>query len=185
VTGGTVIPKAIDEVDKRAVYECDGWVCDLDDTGVSSTFRVILSGAALARMLPTLDLTGKLRDLHASIVVYFESTRLGLQRPQRKLLFRKHPLKGFKSFWLVIQTTLFSTYWEEQNLCPNVSNLYTFPSLWIERGAINSEKFIFGFFWDILRKFSFHKGTDEQGDEGQCARTLIMFETRTVRSERS
>ena len=31
-------------------------MCDLDDTGESSTFRVILSAAALARMLPTLDL---------------------------------------------------------------------------------------------------------------------------------
>ena len=45
-----------DEVNKRAVCECDGWVCDLDATGAPSTFRVILSSAALARMLPTLAL---------------------------------------------------------------------------------------------------------------------------------
>ncbi len=32
-------------------------MCDLDATGVPSTFRVILSVAALARMLPTLDLS--------------------------------------------------------------------------------------------------------------------------------
>ena len=52
---GTVIPKDIDEVNKRAVCECDGRVCDLDAIGAPSTFRVILSAAALARMLPTLN----------------------------------------------------------------------------------------------------------------------------------
>ena len=31
-------------------------MCDLDTTGASSTFRVILSAAALPRILPTLDL---------------------------------------------------------------------------------------------------------------------------------
>ncbi len=55
MTRGTVIPKDIDEVNKRTVCECDGRVCDLDSTGASSTLRVILSAAALARMLPTLD----------------------------------------------------------------------------------------------------------------------------------
>ena len=32
-------------------------MCDLDTTGASSTFRVILSAAALVRMLPTLELS--------------------------------------------------------------------------------------------------------------------------------
>ncbi len=54
---GSVIPKDIDEVNKRAVCECDGWVCDLDVIGAPSTFRVILSATTLARMLPTLDLS--------------------------------------------------------------------------------------------------------------------------------
>ena len=57
VARGTVIPKDIDEVNKRAVGECDGCVCDLDDTGAPSTFRVILSVAALARMLTYLLLS--------------------------------------------------------------------------------------------------------------------------------
>ena len=30
VAWGTVVPKDKDEVNKRSVYECDGWVCDLD-----------------------------------------------------------------------------------------------------------------------------------------------------------
>ena len=57
VARGTVIPKDIDEVNKRAVCECDGLVCDLDATGAPSTFRVILSAPAFARMLPHLLLS--------------------------------------------------------------------------------------------------------------------------------
>ncbi len=37
-------------------------MCDLDATGAPSTFRVILSPAALARMLPTLDLSCEEND---------------------------------------------------------------------------------------------------------------------------
>ena len=57
VTWGTVTPKDIDEVNKREVSECDRWVCDLDTTGETSIFSVILSAAVLERMLPTFDLS--------------------------------------------------------------------------------------------------------------------------------
>ena len=57
VVRGTVIPKDIDEVNKRAVCECDGLVCDLDATGATSTFRVILSVVVLVRMLTHLLLS--------------------------------------------------------------------------------------------------------------------------------
>ncbi len=57
VTRGTETPKDQDEVNKREVCECDGCVCDLEVIGDSSIFNVIHSGAALVRMLSTLDLS--------------------------------------------------------------------------------------------------------------------------------
>ena len=53
---GTGTPKDKDEVNTREVCECDGCTCDLETIGVPSIFSVIRSDAALARMLPTLDL---------------------------------------------------------------------------------------------------------------------------------
>ncbi len=57
VPWGTGTPKDKDEVNKREVYECDGYVCDLEDVGDPSIFNVIHSVADLPRMLPTLDLS--------------------------------------------------------------------------------------------------------------------------------
>ncbi len=45
-----------DEVKRREVWGCDGWVCDLEAMGVSSIFKTLRSVASLVRMLPTLDL---------------------------------------------------------------------------------------------------------------------------------
>ncbi len=56
VVRGTVTPKDIDEVNKREVYECDGWVCDLDVTGESSIFNVIHRAPTLGSILSTFDL---------------------------------------------------------------------------------------------------------------------------------
>ena len=53
---GTGTPKDRDEVNKREVCECDGWVCDLDDTGTSSIFKIIRNTTVLVRMLPSFDL---------------------------------------------------------------------------------------------------------------------------------
>jgi hypothetical protein len=50
VVGGTGKPKDRDEVQRREVWECDGWVCDLEDTGVASIFRLIRSAGALAKI---------------------------------------------------------------------------------------------------------------------------------------
>jgi hypothetical protein len=44
-----------DEVKRRDVWECDGWVCDLEDIGAPSIFNVIRSDTVLLRMLPTFD----------------------------------------------------------------------------------------------------------------------------------
>ena len=44
-------------VNRREVFECDGWVCGLETLGVSSIFKTICSATVLTRMLPTLDLT--------------------------------------------------------------------------------------------------------------------------------
>ena len=41
VTRGTGTPKNRDEVNKREVCECDGWVWDLDTTGAPSIFKTI------------------------------------------------------------------------------------------------------------------------------------------------
>ena len=49
-------PKDKDEVNKREVSECDGYVCDLEPVVVPSIFKVIHSVEVLGRMLPTLDL---------------------------------------------------------------------------------------------------------------------------------
>ena len=56
VTWGTVTPEHIDEVNKREVCECDGWVYDLDDTGTPSIFNIIHSTSTLLRIFPILDL---------------------------------------------------------------------------------------------------------------------------------
>ena len=55
VTRGTGTPNDKDEVNKREVCECDGWVCDLEVIGAPLMFNVIRSTAVLTRMLVTLD----------------------------------------------------------------------------------------------------------------------------------
>ncbi len=40
-----------DEVNRREVSECDGWVCDRDSVGVTSIFKVIRSVSVLVRIL--------------------------------------------------------------------------------------------------------------------------------------
>ncbi len=49
-------PKDRDEINRPEVYECDGWVSDLEDIGAPSIFRTIRSFVALVRMLSILDL---------------------------------------------------------------------------------------------------------------------------------
>ena len=56
VARGTGTPKDRDEVNRREGWEWDGWVCELEAIGAPSIFKVIHKAAALARMLPTLDL---------------------------------------------------------------------------------------------------------------------------------
>jgi hypothetical protein len=48
-------PQDRDEVDRREVCECDGWVSDRDTEGAPSTFNVIRNAAILARMFPIFD----------------------------------------------------------------------------------------------------------------------------------
>ena len=56
VVRGTGTPKDRDEVNRRSVCECEGWVWDLDVIGAPSRFRLIRKTAALVRIFPTLDL---------------------------------------------------------------------------------------------------------------------------------
>ncbi len=52
-----VTPQDRDEVNRRKVCTCDGWVWDRDSKGVPSTFKVIRSVVSLTRILTTFDLT--------------------------------------------------------------------------------------------------------------------------------
>jgi hypothetical protein len=45
---GTGTPEDRDEVKRREVWECDGWVCDLEVIGESSMFKLIHSSVSFA-----------------------------------------------------------------------------------------------------------------------------------------
>jgi hypothetical protein len=52
---GTWTPKDKDEVNRQEVYECEGWVWDLDTIGYPSRLRLIRKSASLTRIFPNLD----------------------------------------------------------------------------------------------------------------------------------
>ena len=56
VTRGTGTPKNRDEVNRREVWECDEWVCDLEAIDASWRFKLIRNASVLGRMLPTFGL---------------------------------------------------------------------------------------------------------------------------------
>ena len=56
VDRGTGTPIDKDEVNRRDLWVCDGWVCNLETVGVASMFRLILRTTVLTRMCHTLDL---------------------------------------------------------------------------------------------------------------------------------
>ncbi len=53
VPRGTGTPKDSDEVNRRDVSKCDGWVCVLEVIGIPWILSVILKGGDLGRVLPT------------------------------------------------------------------------------------------------------------------------------------
>ncbi len=53
VVRGTGTPKDRDEVNRRDVYECDGWVCVLEVIDTPSILSVIRKSTALTRVLST------------------------------------------------------------------------------------------------------------------------------------
>ncbi len=53
---GTGTPKDKDEVNKREVCECEGWVWDLDAIGTPSRLRLIRKAPVLVRTRPTFPL---------------------------------------------------------------------------------------------------------------------------------
>ncbi len=57
VTRGTGSPQDKDEVNRREVSECDGWVCDLDVMVTPSKLRVTRRTVPLVRMLSVHDLS--------------------------------------------------------------------------------------------------------------------------------
>ena len=50
LSGGTWTPKDRDEVKRRKVWECEGWVCDLDGIGVTPLIRLIRRTTVLKRL---------------------------------------------------------------------------------------------------------------------------------------
>jgi hypothetical protein len=56
VDRGNETPKDKDEVKRREVYECDGWVCVLEVIDAPSRLRLTRTVSVLSRMLTTLDL---------------------------------------------------------------------------------------------------------------------------------
>ncbi len=56
VARGTGTPKDRDDVKSREVWECEGWVCDLEAIDAPSIFKWIRKAAAFARRWPTLNL---------------------------------------------------------------------------------------------------------------------------------
>jgi hypothetical protein len=73
VSRGTGKPKDKDEVNRREVCECEGWVWDLDAIGAPSRLRLIRKAAVLAA------------DLHISGV--WRQTPLMGKSAARRLLF--------------------------------------------------------------------------------------------------
>ncbi len=57
VPRGTETPKDRDEVDRRDVSECDGWVCVLKVIGAPSIFKLIRKTVVLSRVLLILSFT--------------------------------------------------------------------------------------------------------------------------------
>ena len=57
IVHGTGTPKDRDEVNKRDACEWDGWVCERDVICAPSIFKFTRIAAALARVLPILDLS--------------------------------------------------------------------------------------------------------------------------------
>ncbi len=49
VDRGTGTPKDRDEVNRRDVYECDGWVCVLEEIGAPAIFKLIRKAAAFGK----------------------------------------------------------------------------------------------------------------------------------------
>ncbi len=76
VDRGTGIPKDRDEVNRREVWECDGWLCDLDMIVVPSK----LSGIGTAS-------TSSLRDRRDFILVYYESIKWKIKKDKKIRIF--------------------------------------------------------------------------------------------------
>jgi hypothetical protein len=65
-----------DEVNKREVCECEGWVWDLDAIGTPSRLRLIRKAAALASRFPIFDWTP---ETAKKLFVYYESIKRELK----------------------------------------------------------------------------------------------------------
>ena len=83
VARGTGIPKDRDEVNRREVSECDGWVCDLDMMGDPWKLSLIRKGVALVRGRSTLLWAGQRKPcvgrnktfLKKIFFIFFQVTR--------------------------------------------------------------------------------------------------------------
>ena len=54
--GGRGTPKDRDDVQRRELWECEGWECDLEAIGAPSIYKSKHNAEALTRICPTLDL---------------------------------------------------------------------------------------------------------------------------------
>jgi hypothetical protein len=87
---GTGTPKDKDEVNKREVSECEGWVWDLDAIGTPSRLRLIRKAAALVRSRPTFLLrwTEKAARRKWNWPLGFVSTRWTPEVPKKRSVSR-------------------------------------------------------------------------------------------------
>jgi hypothetical protein len=115
ITRGTGTPKDKDEVNRREVCERNGWVCVLEVIDTPSRLRLTRKSAALARMLPTLDLscaeTAARRKSKSPLV---ECASWTLETAKKRSVsqwagknksraLRPNPLESLKICWLIIR----------------------------------------------------------------------------------
>jgi hypothetical protein len=64
LTRGTGTPKDKDEVNKRDVSECDGWVCVFEVIGSPSVFKLTRRTTVMVRVLPTFSFRVNENDMY-------------------------------------------------------------------------------------------------------------------------
>ncbi len=119
-----------DEVNRRDFFECDGWVCDLDVTGVSLISNIIRSEVTLPRRFPHLDFNWGRTPRGGS--------GTGHGRVEKKRSVSRWPCKNrrdTKSIWSLPDVLTISPLILGSELLPNLSWVMwrsnVKPSVWV------------------------------------------------------